>query len=79
MPKRVAPVIALAALLLAGCGQKGPLYLPDRNGTVVSSPAATAPPAQTQTPAPDSAPSLPAPTQPAPKKDNSEDDSQPPQ
>ncbi|UYF99808.1 MULTISPECIES: LPS translocon maturation chaperone LptM [unclassified Halomonas] len=24
-------LIALVALLLAGCGQKGPLYLPDDN------------------------------------------------
>ena len=33
------------ALLLAGCGQKGPLYLPDKNATVVTSaPATGAPP-----------------------------------
>ncbi len=25
---RALPIIALVALLLAGCGQKGPLYLP---------------------------------------------------
>lgn len=24
-------IVLLAALLLAGCGQKGPLYLPDDN------------------------------------------------
>jgi predicted small lipoprotein YifL len=28
-----------AALLAAGCGQKGPLYLPDRNAPVVTAPA----------------------------------------
>ena len=28
-----------AALLAAGCGQKGPLYLPDRNAPVVAAPA----------------------------------------
>lgn len=27
-----------ALLLLAACGQKGPLYLPDENGTVVTRP-----------------------------------------
>ena len=33
-------------LLLAACGQKGPLYLPDKNPTVVpSAPASAAPPA----------------------------------
>ena len=36
---------AAGALLLAGCGQKGPLYLPEKKqGTVVTpSPAATPP------------------------------------
>jgi predicted small lipoprotein YifL len=39
---------ALAALLLAGCGQKGPLYLPDQTGEVVTRPTQTpeAPPAE---------------------------------
>jgi predicted small lipoprotein YifL len=32
----------LAALLLAGCGQKGALYLPDKKGAVVTSAPATA-------------------------------------
>jgi predicted small lipoprotein YifL len=36
-------------LLLAGCGQKGALYLPDKNAQVVTTPAAPPPPA---TPAP---------------------------
>jgi predicted small lipoprotein YifL len=75
MSQYAAPFIALAALTLAGCGQKGPLYLPDKGGTVVSSPATTAP----ATPAPDSAPQA-APAQAAPpKKDNPDEDSQPPQ
>jgi predicted small lipoprotein YifL len=36
-------------LLLAGCGQKGALYLPDKNAQVVTTPAAPPTPA---TPAP---------------------------
>jgi predicted small lipoprotein YifL len=36
-------------LLLAGCGQKGALYLPDKNAQVVTAPAAPPTPA---TPAP---------------------------
>jgi tyrosine-protein kinase Etk/Wzc len=40
---------AAAALtaLLSGCGQKGPLYLPDKNAAVVTAPAQPAPPATT--------------------------------
>jgi len=45
-----------AALALAGggCGQKGPLYLPPKNGTVVTRPAsgAEAPPQETAPAAP---------------------------
>ncbi len=60
--------IAAGSVLLAcgGCGFKGPLYLPDRNATVVTHPAqapqtageqgataqGAAPAGQTQTPAP---------------------------
>jgi predicted small lipoprotein YifL len=32
-------LLAGAAALLAGCGQKGPLYLPDKGGEVVTRPA----------------------------------------
>jgi predicted small lipoprotein YifL len=39
------------ALLLAGCGQTGPLYLPDR-GEVVTRPAPATTPAPTPTPTP---------------------------
>ncbi len=35
------------AALLSGCGQKGPLYLPDKNAAVVTAPAQPAPPATT--------------------------------
>jgi predicted small lipoprotein YifL len=38
-------------VLLAGCGQKGPLYLPDKNATAVKSAPASAP-ASTTTPDP---------------------------
>jgi predicted small lipoprotein YifL len=51
---------AAAALtaLLSGCGQKGPLYLPDKNAAVVTAPTQPAPPATT---APASTPSAPTP------------------
>jgi predicted small lipoprotein YifL len=77
MLTRAATIVAFA-LLLSGCGQKGPLYLPDRNGTVVTSPAANPPGAQPQAPADGTAPQT-APTQSAPKKTDSDDDSPPPQ
>lgn len=32
-----------ALVLLSACGQKGPLYLPDANGTVVTRPSQTQP------------------------------------
>lgn len=58
-------------LLLAGCGQKGALYLPDKNAQVVTTPAAP-PPAQP-------APAPPTPATPAPLKPTDEnDDSQAP-
>jgi predicted small lipoprotein YifL len=44
---------ALAALALAGCGQTGPLYLPDAGGEVVTRPAPTPAPAPAPAPAPD--------------------------
>ena len=38
-------ITAAAALLAcAGCGYKGPLYLPEHNATVVTHPAQAAPP-----------------------------------
>jgi len=73
---RLTAVVAVGAMLtLSGCGQKGPLYLPDKKkGTVVSGGAAA--PAQ-----PVSAPPAPAPapaTEPQ-KKDTQDGDSQTPQ
>ena len=80
---------AASAALLAGCGQKGPLYLPEKSGAVVTTPAAPAAPATpTSAPPPGSAtPAAPPPqTAPAPgaatpsapapqKKQNGDDDS----
>ncbi len=58
-------VFLAGALLLAGCGQKGALYLPDKHGTVVSAPASPA-----------AQPATPAATPPADKK-TQDDDTQP--
>jgi predicted small lipoprotein YifL len=33
-------VLVGAGLVVAGCGQKGPLFLPDKNASVVTRPAA---------------------------------------
>ena len=57
-----------AALTLAGCGQKGPLVLPDKNAQVITNPAPQDPPQA----APASAPATP------PKPDDPSDDSQTP-
>jgi predicted small lipoprotein YifL len=57
--------LGIAAMLLAGgCGQKGPLFLPDKNKSAVSPPAAAPAPA----PAPATAP-VPVP---APDKDSAD-------
>ena len=62
---RWAAALALAAssaLVLAGCGQKGPLYLPEKKGgAAVTAPAEAPPP----TPPPQSTPG-PPPAAPAP-------------
>jgi predicted small lipoprotein YifL len=59
---------ALLAVALVGCGQKGPLYLPDAASEVVTRPAAgepdpgeqsAAPPADADTAAPAAAPEAP--------------------
>jgi predicted small lipoprotein YifL len=36
--RKVVVVMVLAAGVIAGCGQKGPLYLPDKGGEVVTRP-----------------------------------------
>ena len=62
--------------LLAGCGQKGALYLPDKKPAPVTAPATPPPPSTAPSPAaqPTAAPA-------SPKKSDSDksDDSQPPQ
>jgi predicted small lipoprotein YifL len=69
--KRTAWVLAAGLVaLLAGCGQKGALYLPDKNAQVVTTAAAPPVPAQ-------SAPSTP-PTPAPPKPTDRNDDSQAP-
>ena len=59
-----------AALLLAGCGQKGALYLPDKSAQVVTTAAAPPEPAQS-TPAP-STPATVAPQKPTDNNDDSQ-------
>ena len=48
LPRRVGAGLLLAALCLTGCGQKGPLYLPDEEPAAAATatdttPATTAP------------------------------------
>ncbi len=59
-----------ATLLLAGCGQKGALYLPDKSAQVVTTAAAPPEPAQS-TPAP-STPASAAPQKPTDQNDDSQ-------
>jgi predicted small lipoprotein YifL len=51
-----------ALLVCSGCGFKGPLYLPERNATVITHPA----PGQTPTPAAKSKNKTSQPSQPPP-------------
>jgi predicted small lipoprotein YifL len=53
---RTGLIAAGAALLVSACGQKGPLYLPDKGAAVVTAPAA----AQEQPAAPAASPPAPA-------------------
>lgn len=68
MAERGVVLLALA-LLLAGCGQKGPLYLPDTSGEVVTRPTQTPPRADTgdTSSSPQSVDSPSAPANPAPE------------
>jgi predicted small lipoprotein YifL len=72
------PVRALAAcalLAVAGCGQKGPLYLPDKGAVVVTPPAAGA---AAPKPAPAAAPAAAPAGATAPAKPKEQDESSPP-
>jgi predicted small lipoprotein YifL len=65
-----------ASVALGGCGMKGPLFLPDKNASVVTRPGTsgtTTPPAQT---APAQAPSDTTPSTPKPPEDKGKDDEQ---
>jgi len=65
------------ALLLAGCGQRGPLYLPDRKPSAVTPPAA-APAAPATAPAPAQPTQGPAKKSDDEKKDEKKDEETPP-
>jgi predicted small lipoprotein YifL len=76
MVGKYAILVVTGAMLsgLAGCGQKGPLYLPDKGGEVVTRPGG-----QTQQPAPQSPETAPQPsTQPQPNNTDPEKKTQPP-
>ena len=80
--KRAWLPVALAMTLAAGgCGQKGPLYLPDKNAKVATAPAASATPATQPVPpaaTPAAAPAAAPPAAPAPKPNDKDQDPQPP-
>jgi len=63
-------VLVCGGIVVAGCGQKGALYLPDKNAAVVTRPAG----AESNNPAP--AQPAPAPSQQPQNKDKNDDDSQ---
>lgn len=69
MKQPISILVGCAVLALSACGQKGPLYLPDRgNGVVVTRPAATEaqPPGESAVPASQTSSSSAAPAKKAP-------------
>ncbi len=75
------PVMLAMTLAAGGCGQKGPLYLPDRNAKkVATAPAESATPATPAAaqPAPPAAQPAAPQTAPAPKPNDKDQDPQPP-
>ena len=69
---------APAALTLAGCGQKGPLYLPEKKGgAVITAPAEAPPPTPQPQSTPGPPPAAPASSPPAPKKSDTDEDQNP--
>ncbi|HXA92579.1 MAG TPA: lipoprotein [Steroidobacteraceae bacterium] len=73
---RAACALALVPVLLAACGQKGALYLPDRTASAVSRPAAPSPPPPAPTPEPPAS-VTPAPASQAPPATTHPDDQKP--
>jgi predicted small lipoprotein YifL len=74
VPRILRPLVPLAILALAGCGQTGALYMPDEG---VETPVEVR---TTQTPAPESAPTpapTPTPTPPPKPEDKDKDKDQP--
>jgi predicted small lipoprotein YifL len=74
-------LLLAAVALLGGCGQKGPLYLPDKPAAVVTpaaAPPGAAPVTTTNAPAPQESAPPPPQTGPA-KKPNKDENAQPPQ
>jgi predicted small lipoprotein YifL len=76
-------LLALASFAAGGCGQKGPLYLPDKVGKVVTSAPPASPPQTAPTPAtpatsapPGAEPAVAPPPKPTDK--DKDQDSQPP-
>jgi predicted small lipoprotein YifL len=76
MSERAAGVaLAACAALLAGCGQKGPLYLPERPGEIVTRPATDSPPIDSEAPnTPQTVDSPQGPDNPAPEVTKPEED-----
>jgi predicted small lipoprotein YifL len=75
------PVTLAMTLAAGGCGQKGPLYLPDKNAKVATAPAGSAIPATQPAPpvaTPAAAPAAAPQTPPAPKPNDKDQDPQPP-
>lgn len=68
VPLAAPAALALAALALAGCGQTGPLYLPDAGGEVVTRPAPQDAPAPQAAPAPKPTPAPPPPAPETPRR-----------
>ena len=48
-PRAIGLLAACTVVVIAGCGQKGPLYLPDKHAAVVTIPPAPATPAPSTT------------------------------
>jgi len=75
-PFAAAAAVAMLGALVAGCGYKGPLTLPEKTGPVVIRPAPTAtpPPTAPSATAPGESPMDPAATQVSPTSPSPEDE-----